>query len=321
MNADSCPGEEELYAVLAGEGSGSASTHIATCDVCQSQLRKLQSEATILLHVGEKSLQPTANSAVAFPGTIGKFIVVGIWGDGPQFITYRALHAIVRQDVLIQVAKLPLCRSSAYQETFRTACVRWMQPRPHVARVLDAGEFDSRPYVVIEFSDGVRLDRLAGDQRLDGTTLMRIFGQIARSLTADEKRPHPSLGLSSIVLDDANQPTLIDWAAAAEFNSSDVLDASTNTTSKRLAVAFCQAALPDGQSATFPASGVTSTKLIADLRSQNVSDSAAATIAKAVTESGSAPQLAELARVLLPSPPRNLWQRLKASVGRQPNGE
>ncbi len=308
-----CPAEDELYAILAGDGSPAEAAHVANCELCRVQLRKLQSEATILRHVGEKLLGKTETTlAMAIPGAIGKFIVVGIWDDNPWFVTYRGLHAVVRRDVLIQVAKTSIRDFSGDPQAFPLRWESWRQPRPHVAQLLDAGEFDSRPYLVVEFNDGVRLDRLIGDEQLEGATLMQIFSQVAKTL-ADDPTPHPLLCTASIVVDEQDQPTLVDWAASAEFDSTrdDNSDGTEKTTARRLAIAFCNSVLPEALVSTSISATASTGSLTGSLVSRQIPTAVAEFMAKAVTaESNVVPSLAEFAAVLAEPSRKPFWRRL-----------
>ena len=313
MSAELCPTEEKLYAIVAGEGSEAETTHVAMCNDCQVQLRKLQTEATILRHAGEQARSnATAASTTNAPATIGKFIIVGIWDENPSFITYRGLHPIVQQDVLIQVANQPRNEEAAYQEAFRAACGRWMRERPHVAPVVDAGTYESRPYFVVKFNDGVRLDRLTGEEQLDASSLVQLFGQIAQALATDEQTPHSLLRRASIVVEDDGQPMLVDWAAA-EFGASktDATGVPTNPTSRLLAIAFCEAVLQEDFAATANEELRSSAKLVAGLTSRQISPGIAEIMARAITSEGAgSPSVPEIAAALLGNRPKKLWERV-----------
>jgi hypothetical protein len=311
MKTDACPTEEQLYALLAEQGPRSRLDHVSACEACQEQLRRIEAESTILRHVGEPARNRNEGPATAgHPGAIGRFIVVGIWNDSPLFVTYRGLHAVVRRQVLIQVARAPLCESAAYQALLRANRGRWMQPRAHLAQVLDFGEFDSRPYLVLPFDDEVRLDRATRDGQLDGPTLLRIFGQVARRL-ADEKAPHPLFGLESVVLDEELQPMLVDLAATVLFGASaDVSEPSSDKTPRLLAGALCDAVLRhDGDTASLsPRHSFES--LTRALIARQIPVNVAETIAKsAAAESGAETSMAELATTLSQAR-TSVWTRL-----------
>lgn len=311
MNVDPCPREERLYAVVAGDGEPAETTHVQSCDLCQAELRKLQSETTILRHVRQSSTD--SNKAVGWPAVIGKFVIVGVWGETPDFVTYRGLHAVVRQEVLIQVATTPRGDASAYLKTFQPACAAWMQPRPHVAQVLDVGLYDSRPYLVVKFSGGVRLDRLVDEGELDSPTLMRVFGQAAQALASEPLLPHPQFRASSVVYEDDGDATIVDWAAAATFGATTGESAGLASTSPAhsLAIAFCRAVLNDKSIASgqqIPRSGA---ELVGQLTACRIPLAPAELVATAaVVGPEQSPSLAAIAKALLGGKTGPLWRRL-----------
>ena len=220
MDNKTCPPEEELLAVLAGDATEATTKHVAACSSCKKSLEVLQAEATVLQQIDQSELiKISAPTRIVMPTVIGKYIVVGHWDENSAFTTFRGLHAIVHQEVLIQWSKVPLCDDPATHELFKASLGTWMQRRPHVAPVLDSGNFESRPYIIVKFEGQPRLDRLHEDEQPDITTILRLFGQIATALSTSIESPHPFLGRSSIVLDDTGEATLIDWPAAMLFGS------------------------------------------------------------------------------------------------------
>jgi hypothetical protein len=314
MSADSCPTEEQLYAIVAGDGSEAQSAHVTTCGNCQSQLRKLQSEATILRHVGQQSHRGNAETPRSgVPASIGKFIVAGVWDDGPLFATYRGLHAIVHQDVLIQMAKEQQGDASDYLKTFRTARAPWMEARPHVAQVLDVGSHESRPYLVVKFNGGARLDRLADEGELDAATLMRAFGQAAQALASESFPPHPNFRASSVVYEDDGDATIVDWAAAATFGvttgESPVLAIAPPAHS--LAVEFCRAVLDAKSIASGQQTPQSVAELVGRLTARGIPLAPAELVAAAaVLGPEQSPSLGAIAEALLDGESRPLWRRL-----------
>ncbi len=314
MSADSCPTEEQLYAIVAGDGSEAESAHVTTCGNCQSQLRKLQSEATILRHVGQQSHRGNAETPrTGVPASIGKFIVAGVWDDDPRFVTYRGLHAIVHQDVLIQMAKEQQADASVYLKAFRTARAPWMEARPHVAQVLDVGSYESRPYLVVKFSGGARLDRLADEGELDAPTLMRVFGQAAQALASESFPPHPHFRTSSVVYEDDGDATIIDWAAAATFGvtTGESAGLASASPAHSLAVEFCQAVLDDRSIASGQQMPRSVAELVSRLTACGIPLAPAELVATAaVLGPEQSPSLWAIAAALLGGESRPLWRRL-----------
>lgn len=226
-----CPPEERLYAVLASEAAHADAAHVAACGKCQAELRRLQEETTVLQ-------QP--HTAVAFhpatvapaPGAIGKYIIVGHWDEAPGWTTYRGLHAVVHREVLVQVARQPL-EGDAAAAALAAASRRWMTRQPHVALVLDVGVFQQRPFLVVEYPGGVRLDRIDPDDRTPD--LAAAFGLLAAALAARSQSPHLYLRPASLVWAEDGRLILIDWAAASLWGELHSAAQPTSTTAHGLA--------------------------------------------------------------------------------------
>lgn len=208
-----CVSEESLHAVLAGGASPMDSAHVAECGTCQAALRRLEAESAILQYPGSTSAAPGEDSpAGEVPSAIGKYIVVGQWDNGPAWTTFRGLHAVVHREVLVQVAHASLAEVEANSAALAAAVRPWMVRRPHVATVLDVGVYNNRPYLVVEYDGGPRLDRIAAHDR--SPALAHGLAPIAAALAKLPTLAHPLVRSASLVLEEDDRLTLIDWAAA-----------------------------------------------------------------------------------------------------------
>jgi hypothetical protein len=188
-----------------------------------------------------------------------------------------------------------------------------MQPRPNVSQVLDAGVYQSRPYLVIEYADGVPLDRLEHDSQFDCATIIRIIGLIAKALAAEPQTSHPQLAAASIIVDANNNPTLVDWPAAAEFGvpESRQDSISTHETSQRILVLCCEAILARELSLGSQSPDSAENELIRDLIAHKTPPAIARFLAKgAANNATSPPTLDAIASHLLKSHSGFLWSRL-----------
>jgi hypothetical protein len=317
MNAEQCPTEEELLAIVAGDVQFESS-HVAKCVLCQRRLNKLQAESTILRTTTANAVQSTTVQMVGnYPARIDKFIVVGVWDDNPLFVTYRGMHSVVRREVLIQVARAALCEQPNFQAIFRANCMQWMQPRTYMAKFLDAGEFQSRPYVVVEFIDGLRLDRLSSETQLDVANLGRLFEQVVEAFCADPTIYHPILDLSSIVADDNNQAVIVDWVAAIEFGRSienfpvDSGSAIPDFALRRIAKAFCDAVFALDRPSPSQIVCYERSTLCDQLKTRGISSAVAKTLASIVVEDSTDPvTVSDLQDSFRRAYSKPVWRRL-----------
>jgi serine/threonine protein kinase len=95
---------------------------------------------------------------------------------------------------------------------------------PNIARLLDAGVADSgRPYLVLEFVEGVRLDRYADDRRLTIDERIALVLQVAEAVAHAHANlvVHRDLKPSNILVDGSGQVKLLDFGIAALLDERD----------------------------------------------------------------------------------------------------
>jgi serine/threonine-protein kinase len=89
---------------------------------------------------------------------------------------------------------------------------------PNIARLLDAGVADSgQPYLVLEYVEGVRLDRHADDGRLTIDERIALVLQVADAVAHAHANlvVHRDLKPSNILVDGSGQVKLLDFGIAA----------------------------------------------------------------------------------------------------------
>jgi len=88
---------------------------------------------------------------------------------------------------------------------------------PHIARLLDGGRTDDGvPYLVMEYVDGVPIDRWCDQQRLDTRARLRLFAQVCRAVDHAHRNliVHRDLKPSNILVDAQGVPRLLDFGIA-----------------------------------------------------------------------------------------------------------
>jgi serine/threonine protein kinase len=88
---------------------------------------------------------------------------------------------------------------------------------PHIARLLDAGVTPAgQPYLVLEYVDGVRLDRFADEHRLPVNDRLELFLQVADAVTHAHANlvVHRDLKPSNILVGADGQIKLLDFGVA-----------------------------------------------------------------------------------------------------------
>jgi serine/threonine protein kinase len=185
-----CPGENVLEAFCQGDISEleaeCIARHLECCSSCENWLTQwkqppdslveaLRRSAQLTL-IGDESLlrrlqihmadalPPTSPPiSIQLPYRLGKYDLVEQLGGGGMGIVYRAiqttLHRVVAVKILSpRVADAPLVLTRFQQEIRLVGGLGLQQP--HLVPAIDAGMVSGRPYLVMEFVDGIDLASL-----------------------------------------------------------------------------------------------------------------------------------------------------------------
>lgn len=85
-------------------------------------------------------------------------------GDGATGTTWKARHITLDKDVVLKVLPERLTQNKQLLERFEreTQAVSKLD-HPHIVRALDAGEWQGRRYLVMEYAEGFKLSKLVAD--------------------------------------------------------------------------------------------------------------------------------------------------------------
>ena len=150
--------------------------------------------------------------------------LLGRGGAGEVYLGERADGQIEQQvavKLIQQGAPRPSFRSRFLQERQILASLQ----HPGIARLLDAGETaQGRPYLVLEYIDGVPIDVYARD--LDLRDKLRLFLQVCDAVSHAHRHLiiHRDIKPSNILVSADGQPKLLDFGIAK------ILDAATDQT-------------------------------------------------------------------------------------------
>ncbi len=155
------------------------------------------------------------------PTEVGPYRILDVLGEGGMGTVYLADQtAPVRRRVALKLIKLGLNTREvlARFEVERQALA--LMNHPNVARVLDAGATpDGRPYFVMEYVQGVPLNKHCNDQRLSVPERMELFAQVCQAVQHAHQKGiiHRDLKSSNILveyLDGRPTPKVIDFGVA-----------------------------------------------------------------------------------------------------------
>ncbi len=118
--------------------------------------------------------------------TIGPADITQFIGEGAVGVVYRGTHRTLGIDVAVKVLKEHHHGDSRRRERFANeARIAARLDHPGIVRVLDFGEHEGAPYLVMEYIDGHTLERYLSsrDGAVAETTGLRILLSVAAALT------------------------------------------------------------------------------------------------------------------------------------------
>jgi len=151
--------------------------------------------------------------------TIGRYFIEGLIGRGGMGVVYLASRA---DDEYRQHAALKLLHpgmaSHSLLQRFRTERqILAVLEHPNIARLLDGGTTDAGlPYLVMEYIDGVSLDRYCDEHVLDCRERVELFFQVCDAVAFAHRGlvVHRDLKPGNILVTEDGAPKLLDFGIA-----------------------------------------------------------------------------------------------------------
>ncbi len=131
-------------------------------------------------------MTPPNTSKVPVGTIVGdKFRITQEIGRGGMAAVYEAENIQIGKRVAVKILAAELVKSKVVTGRFiREARAMAAIKSPYICEVYDSGEFDDRPFMVLELLEGESLyDLLSRLRRLDGELTHKIAGQCAQGLT------------------------------------------------------------------------------------------------------------------------------------------
>ncbi len=154
------------------------------------------------------------------PQKIGAFRVDGVLGTGGFGRVYRAYDVTLNRPVAIKMLLGNSIRSKGgVEELLREARLAAKLKHPSIVRVYEVGQDDDGDrFVVLEYIDGMPLDRLLDDGKPAPGRIVEIMIKIAQALqyAHDHGLTHRDLKPSNILLDKHDEPYITDFGLAID---------------------------------------------------------------------------------------------------------
>src|SRR2546421_6076808 len=148
----------------------------------------------------------------------GRYRLEARIGAGGMSTVYRALDGTLQRQVAIKLMNREVSSDSDQLERFRREARAVAQlSNPHIVGVIDAGEDDGRPYIVLEYVEGETLkDRIRRMGRLPIAEAVVYAIEIARALGAAHARHivHRDVKPQNVLIDDEGRAKVTDFGIA-----------------------------------------------------------------------------------------------------------
>jgi serine/threonine-protein kinase len=150
---------------------------------------------------------------------LGAYRLEGVIAQGGMGVVHRAsrVDGTYRQEVAVKVLKRGLDTAAVVRRFQRERQILANLTHPHVVRVVDGGATtDGLPYYVMEYVDGLPIDRFCEAHRLEIRDRMALFRQVclAAHSAHQELVVHCDLKPSNVLVVTDGTPRLVDFGIA-----------------------------------------------------------------------------------------------------------
>jgi len=160
--------------------------------------------------------------------SIGRYHILEQLGEGGMANVYKAHDTRLERDVAIKII-----RTGAFGETMLDNVLKRFEreakalakfSHPHIVKVMDYGEYEGSPYLVMEYLPGGTLKQRVG-KPVPWKEAVRLVLPIAQALEYAHAHNiiHRDIKPANVLLTDNNQPMLSDFGIAKILEASDSL--------------------------------------------------------------------------------------------------
>jgi eukaryotic-like serine/threonine-protein kinase len=186
--------------------------------------RLLHAEVDRLLKAHDERLGPMDRSAIVFETEsdrmegrrVGPYEVLREIGSGGMATVYLARRAdgLFERNVALKFVRPEAANQDILRRFQQEQQILAGLDHPNIARLLDAGSIDSRsPYFVMEFVDGIAIDRYCDEHRLNVKARVKLFQMVCSAVHYANQRGvvHRDLKPSNILVTAEGAPKLLDF--------------------------------------------------------------------------------------------------------------
>jgi len=160
---------------------------------------------------------PAPQETMRASGTqFGKYRLLQMIGQGGMGVVYKARHGSLDRLVALKILRSQHQRPEDLKRFENEARAAAQLVHPGIARIHDVGEADGQHYLAQELIDGVGLERMIADGRLEPRRSIEIVASLAEAVDYAHERGviHRDLKPSNVLIDAQGLPRLTDFGLA-----------------------------------------------------------------------------------------------------------
>lgn len=166
-------------------------------------------------------------------GDIGPYRIERRVASGGMGTVYRAsrVDGQFEQTVAIKVVKRGMDSDEVLKRFYQERRTLAALQHPNIARLLDGGSVtDGRPYLVMEYVDGVPIDEYCNAHRLTTPQRLRLFGQVCQAVSFAHQSlvVHRDLKPNNILVATDGTPKLLDFGIAKVIHETGSADTTVD---------------------------------------------------------------------------------------------
>jgi serine/threonine protein kinase len=162
--------------------------------------------------------------------SLGRYHILEPLGEGGMAIVYKAYDTRLESEVAVKVIRIeklsPEILQRALKRFEREAKSLAKLAHPNIVNVLDYGEYNGQPYLVMPYIPGGTLKQLLNGKPMNWQKAARLLIPIARALDYAHKRDivHRDVKPSNILITESGEPMLTDFGVAKIIDEEATLD-------------------------------------------------------------------------------------------------
>lgn len=170
---------------------------------------------------------------------IDKYRIISELGRGGMGVVFLATREDFRQQVALKLIKRGMDSDAILERFSREREILASLNHPFIARFLDGGTTENgSPFFVIELVEGISVSKYCRQKNLNDEQKLELFIKICEAVSFAHQKlvVHRDLKPSNILIDENDNPKLLDFGIAKLLNSNEISE--TQTQQKALTPAY-----------------------------------------------------------------------------------